>query len=256
MKKIEVTNPFDQSLVGTVEIMDDRAVELSLAKAFSLSTKMRHGLSKHLRISILKKTAEIMRSRASKLALLIAEEGGKPLQDAIVEVDRAIDGVETCVSEIGSLTGNEVAMGLTEASSNKIAFTTKEPIGVVLAISAFNHPLNLIVHQVAPAVATGCPVLVKPADDTPLSCRKFVEILLEAGLPEGWAQFVYCSIENAERLVKDERVAFLSFIGSARVGWKLRSLVAPGTQVALEHEERSSACWINGANEKDRAKNC
>ena len=118
------------------------------------------------------------------------------------------------VSEIGSLTGNEVAMGLTEASSNKIAFTTKEPIGVVLAISAFNHPLNLIVHQVAPAVATGCPVLVKPADDTPLSCRKFVEILLEAGLPEGWAQFVYCSIENAERLVKDERVAFLSFIGS------------------------------------------
>ena len=126
-------------------------------------------------------------------------------------------------------------MDLTPAGNNKLAFTTKEPIGAVVAISAFNHPLNLIVHQVAPAVAAGNPVIVKPADDTPLSCKLFVDILHEAGLPPGWAQCICCEVSLAQKLVTDERVAFFSFIGSAAVGWKLRSLLAPGTRVALEH---------------------
>jgi acyl-CoA reductase-like NAD-dependent aldehyde dehydrogenase len=105
----------------------------------------------------------------------------------------------------------------------------------VVAISAFNHPLNLIVHQVAPAVAAGNPVIVKPADDTPLSCKMFINILHQAGLAQEWAQLICCNVEAAQKLVTDERVAFFSFIGSAAVGWKLRSLVAPGTRVALEH---------------------
>jgi acyl-CoA reductase-like NAD-dependent aldehyde dehydrogenase len=105
----------------------------------------------------------------------------------------------------------------------------------VVAISAFNHPLNLIVHQVAPAVAAGNPVIVKPADDTPLSCKMFINILHQAGLAPEWAQLICCDVEAAQKLVTDERVAFFSFIGSAAVGWKLRSLVAPGTRVALEH---------------------
>jgi acyl-CoA reductase-like NAD-dependent aldehyde dehydrogenase len=93
----------------------------------------------------------------------------------------------------------------------------------------------LIVHQVAPAVATGCPVLVKPADDTPLSCKVFVDILVEAGLPEEWCRFVPCDIPTAEKLVTDPRVAFFTFIGSGKVGWMLRSKLAPGTRCALEH---------------------
>jgi acyl-CoA reductase-like NAD-dependent aldehyde dehydrogenase len=105
----------------------------------------------------------------------------------------------------------------------------------VVAISAFNHPLNLIVHQVAPAVAVGCPVIVKPADDTPMSARSFVDMLTEAGLPPGWCEFIACDIPTSEQLVTDPRVAFLSFIGSARVGWMLRSKLAPGTRCALEH---------------------
>jgi acyl-CoA reductase-like NAD-dependent aldehyde dehydrogenase len=107
--------------------------------------------------------------------------------------------------------------------------------GPVVAISAFNHPLNLIVHQVAPAVAVGCPVIVKPADDTPMSARSFVDMLTEAGLPPGWCEFIACDIPTSEQLVTDPRVAFLSFIGSARVGWMLRSKLAPGTRCALEH---------------------
>jgi len=131
--------------------------------------------------------------------------------------------------------GKEIPMNLTEAGAGRIAFTTREPIGPVVAVSAFNHPLNLIVHQVAPAVAVGCPVLVKPADDTPLSCKAFVEILYEAGLPEGWCRFVACDIPTAQKLVTDPRVAFFTFIGSAKVGWMLRAKLAPGTRCALEH---------------------
>ena len=111
-------------------------------------------------------------------------------------------------------------MGLTPASTDRWAFTTKEPIGVVVAISAFNHPLNLIVHQVVPAIAVGCPVIVKPASATPLSCLDFVALVHEAGIPEPWCQtFIPESNDLAERLATDPRVAFLSFIGSARVGW-------------------------------------
>ena len=107
---------------------------------------------------------------------------------------------------------------------------------MVVAVSAFNHPLNLIVHQVGPALAAGCPFIVKPAEDTPLSCFTFLGILREAGLPEPWGQALVTSRrEEAESLVTDRRVAFFSFIGSAEVGWRLRSRLAPGTRCALEH---------------------
>ena len=230
-----MTNPFDDAIVGEIMLSSERDVEAALATAAKTYEANRKGLPKHERIAILKKAAEIMVGRSDELAMLIAAEGGKPLIDARVEVARAIDGVETCAAEIAHNAGVEIPMDLTPAGNNKLAFTTKEPIGAVVAISAFNHPLNLIVHQVAPAVAAGNPVIVKPADDTPLSCKLFVDILHEAGLPPGWAQCICCEVSLAQKLVTDERVAFFSFIGSAAVGWKLRSLLAPGTRVALEH---------------------
>ncbi|MBU75269.1 MAG: aldehyde dehydrogenase [Rhodospirillaceae bacterium] len=235
MGRLNVTNPFDGAPVGEIMFSSERDIETALATAAKIHETNRKGLPKHERITILKKAAEIMIGRSDELAILIASEGGKPLIDARVEVTRAIDGVETCASEIAHNAGVEIPMDLTPAGNNKVAFTTKEPIGLVVAISAFNHPLNLIVHQVAPAIAAGNPVIVKPADDTPLSCKLFVEILHQAGLPPAWAQCICCEVNLAQKLVTDERVAFFSFIGSAAVGWKLRSLLAPGTRVALEH---------------------
>jgi acyl-CoA reductase-like NAD-dependent aldehyde dehydrogenase len=127
-------------------------------------------------------------------------------------------------------------MGLNAASSGRAAFTRYEPVGVAVAFSAFNHPLNLIVHQAAPAIAAGCPVIVKPAEAAPLSCMRFVGILHEAGLPEEWAQaLVTTDLDVAGALAADARVGFFSFIGSARVGWMLRSKLSPGTRCALEH---------------------
>src|SRR3954452_3099500 len=187
-------------------------------------------------MEILRNLAGLMEGKREHLGHQIAREGGKPLTDALIETDRAIDGVRNAVDELRVRGGREIPMGLTAASTDRWAFTTKEPIGVVAAISAFNHPLNLIVHQVVPAIAVGCPVIVKPASTTPLSCIDFVALAHEAGLPEPWCQtFIPTGNDLAERLATDPRVAFVSFIGSARVGWSLHSKLAPGTRSALEH---------------------
>ncbi len=233
--QLEVVNPFDQQPIGAVVRIDAATIDQYLANAHQLFRNRKNWLPAYKRIEILKKTAQIMAGRFEELAFQIANEGGKPLVDARVEVTRAIDGVELCVKELAHLSGKQIPMDLTEAGAGRMAFTSREPIGIVVAVSAFNHPLNLIVHQVAPAVAVGCPVLVKPADDTPLSCKAFVDILIEAGLPEEWCRFVPCDVEAAEAMVTDPRVAFFSFIGSANVGWMLRSKLARGTRCALEH---------------------
>ena len=188
------------------------------------------------RVAILNRAAAIMQSQVEELTVLATSEGGKPYTDSKVEVIRAIDGVHLCAETLRGHPGEVIPVGTTPATAGRLAFTRKEPIGVVAAVSAFNHPLNLIVHQVGPAVASGCPVIVKPAGDTPLSCLRFVEILHQAGLPKPWAQAIVTGDRAAaEALVTDQRVGFFSFIGSARVGWSLRSRLAPGTRCALEH---------------------
>ena len=235
MKTLEITNPFDHAPVGEVSLQDWSLVDKMLERAaLAFDDRDRH-LSIATRVEILETAALIMQRRFDSLAMLIASEGGKPLMDARVEVTRAIDGLKICLHELAHLTGDEIPMGLNSASAGRVAFTLREPIGPVVAISAFNHPLNLIVHQVAPAVAVGCPVIVKPADVTPLSAAAFVEILYEAGLPKYLCQLAVTDNEIAEKMVTDPRVAFFSFIGSSKIGWMLRSKLAPGTRCALEH---------------------
>ena len=232
----KVTSPYDGKVVGTVETIDERGAEQALANAAALFDDKTAWLPAHERIAVLEKTAQIMEESSGELVQLALSEGGKPYQDSVVEVGRAIDGVKNCVECIRTGHGAEIPMRLNPASANRLAMTSREPVGPVVAVSAFNHPLNLIVHQVGPAVASGCPVIVKPAADTALSCMRFVEILRQAGLPDAWAQAVAVT-DNAVAtgLVTDARVAFFSFIGSARVGWMLKSKLAPGTRCALEH---------------------
>ncbi len=235
-KTITVTAPFDNAPIATLDTAGSDAVDLALATADALFKDRRRWLAADKRIAILKKTAELMSEQSEQLAVEAAREGGKPLLDSRVEVARAIDGVYNCIECIRTEAGREIPMGINSASNQRMAFTRKEPIGVVVAVSAFNHPLNLIVHQVGPAIATGCPVIIKPANDTPLSCYTFVSLLHQAGLPKEWCQaLVTSSREQATQLVSDYRVGFFSFIGSPTVGWMLRSKLAPGTRCALEH---------------------
>ncbi|HEY5795687.1 MAG TPA: aldehyde dehydrogenase family protein [Bosea sp. (in: a-proteobacteria)] len=233
---LQVVQAFDRAPIAEIAPDDAAALEAKLAAAQRAFRDRDGWLKPHQRMAILRRLAGLVEGKRDHLAMQIAREGGKPLPDAIFEVTRAIDGLHNAADELRNFAGREIPMGLSPAAVDRWAFTTKEPIGIVAAISAFNHPLNLIVHQVAPAIATGCPVIIKPAGTTPLSCLDFVALVREAGLPEAWCQsFIPDTTELAEKLATDPRVAFLSFIGSAKVGWYLHSKLAHGARSALEH---------------------
>lgn len=233
---LSVFNPFDLSPVDTLAENSAADVEEALSGAYALFRNRASWLPIHRRLEILERSVQLMTERADDLIETATREGGKPIRDTRAEVARAIDSVKSTIAALRTDAGETIPMNLTPAAEHRMAFTQREPIGVVVAISAFNHPLNLIVHQVAPAIAAGCPVIVKPAAETPLSCLAFLDILHEAGLPKSWAQGIVTS-DNAvaETLATDGRVGFFSFIGSARVGWSVHSKLAPGTRSALEH---------------------
>ncbi len=235
MNSVRVNSPFNGALIKTLPLHDARDVDKALQVAHGLFQDHTQWLPAWQRIAILEKAAGIMAGQVDELTRIAAQEGGKPWADSRVEVLRAINGVRLGIEHIGQIKGEQIPMGQTPSSVNRLAFTTREPIGVVSSISAFNHPLNLIIHQTVPAIAVGSPVIIKPALTTPLSCLRFMEILTQAGLPEGWCQCLLVDNNNAEKLVTDERINYLSFIGSARVGWLLRSKLSAGTRCALEH---------------------
>ncbi len=235
-RTLEVRAPFDNQLIGTVDLVDGAGVEVALAAARKVFVERSEWLSATQRIEILERVIAALRDHAERLTLLAAREGGKPLRDSRVEMARAIDGLQLCIQCIRTGHGDEVPMGINPASEHRLAFVHHEPIGPVVAFSAFNHPINLIVHQIGPAIAAGCPVIVKPANDTPLSCYELVRLFHASGLPTAWCQALN-TLDHAVAgtLAGDSRVAFFSFIGSARVGWSLRGSLAPGTRCALEH---------------------
>lgn len=234
-KTVSVFSPYDNQLIKELPLADDQELDTAISLAHEHFIDRDKWLTPHERIAILQRTIDIMKTRIPELTKTAAQEGGKPYNDSLAEVERAINGVQIAMEHIAQIKGEQIPMGLTPASVNRIAYTFKEPIGVVSSISAFNHPLNLIIHQTIPAIAVGAPVVIKPSLTTPLSCLAFMDILYEAGLPKGWCQAVLCNRDIAEQLVTDQRVSFLSFIGSARVGWQLRSKLAQGAHCALEH---------------------
>ncbi len=233
---LKVLSPYTGDVIDEVHTTPERVMNEEIDKAYYLYRNKGALLPLIERIGILERVVKNMGGERMKLALQASNEGGKPLRDSLIEVDRAIEGVKLCIEKARGDAGAVIPIQGAAAGANMIAFTQKEPIGVVVAISAFNHPLNLIVHQVATAVAAGCPVLVKPSSETPLSCRSFIDVLYKSGLPTEWCRFIMPEDDSlAESMVTDKRIAFLTFIGSAKVGWMLRSKLAPGTRCALEH---------------------
>jgi len=235
MKKLKVFSPYNNKLIKEIPMVGTEEVEKTLTIAYGLFKDRSKWLPAYQRVEILERVAQIMSTRVEALTNIAAEEGGKPYMDSKVEVLRAINGVKLAIEYIGQMKGEQIPMGHTKSSANRLAFTFREPIGVVSSISAFNHPLNLIIHQTVPAIAVGSPVIIKPALTTPLSCLAFMDILKDAGLPDGWCQVLVTENDAAEKLVLDKRINYFSFIGSAKVGWYLRSKLPPGTRYALEH---------------------
>ena len=234
-EKLIIQSPYDLSTIEELDLASAAEVEAALSTAKSLLNNKDKELPPYQRIEILENLVDIMEENKVELIETALREGGKPLKDTKVEVERAIQGVKLGIIAIHNLKGEHIPMGLTKSSESRTAFSTREAIGIVCSLSAFNHPLNLVIHQTIPALAAGCPVILKPALTTPLSAILFAKLLHQAGLPKQWCQVLVCDNNQAEKLATDSRVAFLSFIGSAKVGWMLRSKVSPGTRCGLEH---------------------
>ncbi|MDQ6971022.1 MAG: aldehyde dehydrogenase family protein [Mariprofundaceae bacterium] len=248
-KPLDVNSPYHDQRIATVATANAAGVEQALKNAAAIFSDRKHWLTVEQRIAILERSIELMRERAEELAIGASDEGGKPLIDSRIEMARCIDSIRICIDSLRNETNTSPVMGINAASRNRHVMIENEPIGVVVAISAFNHPLNLIAHQIGPAIASGCPVIVKPAEDTPLSCIRLASLLHQAGLPQAWCQVVIPeSVALAEKMATDPRVAFLSFIGSAKVGWHLRSKLPAGTRCALEHGGVAPVIFTRDAN--------
>jgi acyl-CoA reductase-like NAD-dependent aldehyde dehydrogenase len=236
-----VNSPFDGRTIGTVEIPRYEDIEQAFQNA---ETSFKNTLKKmpaFQRAEILYKTSQLIKHNHEELSRLIASEGGKPLKDARIEVTRAVNTVKMSGDEALNLNGSQLSMDRAKGSENHLAFTIKEPIGPVLAISAFNHPVNLICHQAATAIAAGNSLIIKPSEKTPLSCFKIAQFMIESGLPEDCISVLPLTGPETERIIGDKRLRFVSFIGNAVVGWKIPKLIAPGVGYALEHGGTATA---------------
>jgi acyl-CoA reductase-like NAD-dependent aldehyde dehydrogenase len=228
---LEVRSPYDGSLVGRVA---RGGAEEARGAVDAAARAMESPLPAHERAAILDRAARSVEERAEEIARTICAEAGKPLKAARVEAARALSTFTMAAVEARKLTGETVPMDASPAGTGKVALTLRVPIGVVGAISPFNFPFNLVAHKVAPALAAGCAVVLKPASQTPLSALLLAEIETEAGLPPGWLNVVCgAASEIGDVLVEDERVALITFTGSSGVGWKLRER-APRKRVNLE----------------------
>jgi len=188
---------------------------------------MENPLPAHHRAEILDRVATLLRERQDDVAQTICAEAAKPLKAARVEAERAVSTFTMAAVEARRLAGAMVPMDASPAGVGKLAYTLRVPIGVVGAITPFNFPLNLVGHKVAPALAAGCAVVLKPAGQTPLSALLLAELETEAGLPAGWLNvLVGPSAEIGDVLVDDERVRLITFTGSAEVGWRIRERAA------------------------------
>ena len=214
----EVVNPFDSSVIDTVPRADDADVEAALAAA-SRGARVMGGLTAYDRYALLMKAAGIISERAEEFARIITMEEGKVIAEGRGEVQRAIQTLTLSAEEAKRIHGETVPLDGVPGDGRQMGFTLRVPVGVVVAISPFNFPLNLVCHKVGPALAAGNSVIIKPASDTPLSALKLTEALLEAGIPADGVQCVTGSgatVGNA--LVSDSRVRKVTFTGSRDVG--------------------------------------
>jgi acyl-CoA reductase-like NAD-dependent aldehyde dehydrogenase len=227
----EVRSPYSGEVVGRVPKAgaDETRRAIDAAEA-----AMAEPLPAHKRAEILVRVAGALGRRHEEVAQLIADEAGKPLKAAKIEASRAMSTYTFSAVEARKLAGDVVPMDASQSGEGKLAFTLRKPLGVVAAISPFNFPLNLVAHKIAPALAAGCAVVLKPAGQTPLSALLLAELETEAGLPPGWLNVVVGpASEIGDVLVEDERVKAITFTGSSDVGWKLRER-APRKRVNLE----------------------
>ncbi len=228
----EVTNPYTGDVVGTVAVGGAAEIDLAIAAAGEAFESARR-LSAYKKRAMLRRIAEGIRARGDELADLITAESGKPIQYARAEVARAVTTFSLAADELSRFGGEVVPVDIEEAFEGYEAVVRRFPLGPISAISPFNFPLNLVAHKLAPALAVGSAVVLKPAPQAPLTAFLLAEIVEGAGALPGRFNVVHCEPPEAEALATDPRPQMLSFTGSAAVGWHLKS-VAGRKKVTLE----------------------
>jgi acyl-CoA reductase-like NAD-dependent aldehyde dehydrogenase len=229
---IDVVDPFQHKVIGQIPACTSVEIDRAVAQA---QGALKRGLPQWQRAKILDVAALRLAARREEFAQLIARESAKPIRTARIEVDRAVGTFEFSAAEARKLAGEMIPMEALAAGEGKIGFTLRVPVGVIGAIAPFNFPLNLVVHKVGPAIAAGCPIILKPASQTPFTSIALVEMLIdECGLPSDWLHVVTgggSTVGNA--LVDHPDIALITFTGSPEVGWSIRSR-APRKKVGLE----------------------
>jgi acyl-CoA reductase-like NAD-dependent aldehyde dehydrogenase len=225
-ERVEVRSPWDQHIIGTVR-QATRAHAIEAVDGLVETFPTVRALSSHERRSILMRAAEEITRQAEDLAQLIVAEAGKPIKTARVEVERAASTFQVAAEEATRQGGEVLPLDLLPGSEGRWGMVRRFPVGPILAISPFNFPLNLVAHKLAPAIAAGCPVLLKPAHQTPFCSLRLASIISAAGWPAGALAVMPLANDDAEWLLEHEdRLKALSFTGSAKVGWALKQRAA------------------------------
>lgn len=219
---LPVLDKFSGAEATRVTLADAGVIEAAIAAAAAAARPMRE-LSPHVRQGVLEHCVRRFRERAEELAAVLCVEAGKPIRDARGEVTRLIDTFKVAAEEATRVDGETLTLAISPRTAGYRGFTRRVPIGPCSFITPFNFPLNLVAHKVAPAIAAGCPFVLKPSERTPVSALILGEILAETELPPGAFSVVPCRLDDLAPLIEDERLAMLSFTGSGPVGWQLRA---------------------------------
>jgi acyl-CoA reductase-like NAD-dependent aldehyde dehydrogenase len=220
---LEVRSPWDQGLVGRVSIATRADARQAVSHAVA-SLRRTRALPRWKRREVLEDIAATLLEQKERFAQLILTEAGKPIRLARAEVDRSILTFKTAAEEAARLGGESLPLDLTEGNEGRWGLVQRFPVGPILAITPFNFPLNLVAHKLAPAIAAGCPILLKPAPQTPFTALALGEVILKAGWPqEALAVLPLSNTDTAWLAEKEDRIKLVSFTGSAKVGWELKA---------------------------------
>lgn len=221
-KTLDVTNPFDGSIVATTCLADKAILNEAIEKALAVQEELK-SLSSLKKYSILKQISETITAKRDELAKVLCLESAKPLKYALAEIDRSAQTSLIAAEESKRIPKEYLSLDWTPTGEKKEGIVNYFPIGLVAGIAPFNFPMNLAVHKIAPAIASGCPIILKPSSSTPLSCLELAKIIDQTELPKGAVSILPMTRETGNLMVTDERFKLLSFTGSPDVGWKMKS---------------------------------
>lgn len=248
-QKLEVKNPFDNSLVATTYLADKEILNQTIIHALSLKQELAK-LSSLKKFEILKKISDNLKTKRDDLAEVLCLESGKPLKYALAEIDRSIQTFLIAAEESKRIPKEYISLDWTMNGEGREGIVNYFPIGLIAGIAPFNFPMNLAVHKIAPAIASGCPIILKPASSTPLSCLELAKIIDDTDLPKGAVSILPMDRQTGNLLVTDERFKLLTFTGSPVVGWKMKEQ-AGKKKVVLELGGNAATIISESANLDD-----